>query len=42
MTTPEYTDHQLDSTNSSEVLKESLRFISRWIVREITKLQAFR
>jgi hypothetical protein len=29
MTTPEYTDHQLDSTNSSEVLKESLRFISR-------------
>jgi Arc/MetJ-type ribon-helix-helix transcriptional regulator len=40
MTTPEYTDHQLDSTNSSEVLKESLRFISRWIVREITKLQA--
>jgi hypothetical protein len=30
MTTPEYTDHQLDSTNSSEVLKgEGLRFISR-------------
>jgi alpha-acetolactate decarboxylase len=24
MTTPEYTDHQLDSTNSSEVLKEKV------------------